>query len=146
MNTISANQHITGKAAVICQIYRHATCVLRETLQPRIAEQSAIRQARFRCLPQHLVQMAAMDGKLWHLMPRPNTARFLPDFLAEAIQIAQFTRANANAIQRRQQIKRGQFADGVGQGIDAHTQRLHFRRRFQHGATNAAMMQHQRQR
>ena len=100
MNTISANQHITGKAAAIRQVYRHAMCVLHEIQQPCIAKQSAIRQARFRCLPQNLVQMAAMDGKLRHLMPRPNTARFLPDFLTKAIQIAQFTRANANRIQR----------------------------------------------
>ena len=90
--------------------------------------------------------MAAMDGKLRYFMPRPNTAQFLPDFLAEAIQITQFTRANANPIQRRQQIKRGQFADGVGQGIDAHAQRLHFRGCFQHRAANATLMQHKRER
>ena len=88
-------------------------------------------------LQQHAVQLAAMDGELRRVEAGVGAAQLAPHHLAEAVGVDQFARADAGAIQRRQQAKRGEFLDRVRQRVDADAEFAQLAHLLEHGAGDA---------
>ena len=97
-------------------------------------------------LQQHAMQLAAMDGELRRVEAGVGAAQFAPHHLAEAVGVDQLARADAGAVQFRQQAECGQFLDRVRQRVDADAEFAQFAHLLEHGASDAGLMQRQRRR
>ena len=102
---------------------------------------AAGRQAGAGGVPQHALQLAAMDGELRHGVARMHAALLAPDLLAEAVDVDQLVRADADRVQRRQQAEGGEFGDGVRQRVDADAERADRVGLLEHDAGDAALVQ-----
>src|SRR5262245_31692734 len=71
------------------------------------------------CLIEHPLQLATMDGKLRIIITSLETARFTPEFLAEAVGVDQLRGANRDAIERLQEAEICQFLNRVWERVDA---------------------------
>ena len=97
--------------------------------QPPISARCRCTETFGRCLPQHGVQPAAMDGELRHVVAGVQASRLRPDRLPEMVGIGQLPRPYADRVQTGQQIQGREFADRMRQRIDADTQGSSSRRR-----------------
>ena len=87
-----------------------------------------------------------MDGELRRVEAGIGAAQLAPHHLAEAVGVDQFARADAGAIERRQQAERGQFLDRVRQRVDADAEFAQLAHLLEHGAGDADLVQRQRRR
>lgn len=122
---------------------RYARLVLDETGKPQPGQHRVRSHALDHRVVKHLLEPAAMDGKLGVLVACVHAAKLAPDLLALAGQVTQFPCSQPHLVETRQQSQFGELGDGVGQGVDADTHFAHLRGLFDHLAGDAARVQHQ---
>ncbi len=89
---------------------------------------------------------AAMDRELRHVEAGIEPAQFVPDGLAETVGVEQFVGADGDRVEPLEQAELFEFADGVGQGVDADAEFADLVGLLENLAVDAAGMQHQRRR
>ena len=94
---------------------------------------------------QDLVQVGAMDGEMRVFVAGEAAAGLGEDGLAVPVEIGEFARLDAIALQGRLEAQRGQLPDRVRQHVDADAERPELRRGFVHPTGQAPGMKRQRQ-
>ena len=133
VNAVGADQRLAGQdfpcPGGILERGAYMVGVLDVADQPPIGAQCCLTKTLSRCLPQHGVQPATVDGELRHIVPGVQPARLRPDRLPEMVGIGELPRPYADRVQTGQQIQGREFPDRMRQGIDADTERFRRRRR-----------------
>ena len=151
MDAVGADQRVAlgGErfaAVALFEARLHPVAVFGERHQPAAAAQLVGAEPLAHRIQQHGVQLAAMDGELRRVEAGVGAAQFAPHHLAEAVGIDQLARADAGAVERRQQAQRRQFLDRVRQGVDADAEFAQLADLLEHGAVDADGVQRQRRR
>lgn len=151
MDAIGTDQHIALglqriAAIALLESGHHAIATIRKRDQAAAGAQRIVAQPCTHRIEQHAMQLAAMNGKLRRIEARVGAAQLAPNHLAEAVGIDQLARANAGAIERRQQAESGKFLDRVWQRVDANAEFAQLAHLLEHGARDTNIMQRQRRR
>jgi hypothetical protein len=112
--------------------------------QPAIGMNPSWAQPFDRRAQQHTVQLATVNADLRGVISGVEAAQFLPNGLAEAIGVDQFTRTDAGGIQGREQAERSEFLDRVRQHVDADAEFAELARLLADFDLDAALMQGER--
>src|SRR5437763_17074673 len=116
MNAVGAYQNIATHgldvaACAIEEICRDTALVLREGAQPASGVDRISSQPFLHGAVDHALQLAAVNRKLRHIMTAIKTARFLPHFLAMAIEIIKHVGADRDVIELLQQPQAREFTN-----------------------------------
>ena len=86
-------------------------------------------------------ELAAVDAELGGVVAGVGSAQLGPDGLAEAVGEDEFPRADADGVQGREEAEGCEFADGVGEGVDADAEFADGGGLFIDGAGDAGLVQ-----
>ena len=148
MNTVGADQDVAARGlhmvvVAVEEIGGDAAFVLREGDQFAAGMDRFLAEALLHRLMDHALQTAAMNRELRHVEARAITALLAPDFLTVTVEIVQLIGADGDGIEPVEQTEAGEFADRVGQRVDANTEFADRICLFEQLAVDATCPQHQ---
>ena len=148
MDAVGGDQNVAPRSAgrravAVDEMRDHLGFALLEAGQAAAVVDLAA-QPLARRLVQHAVQPAAVDRELRHREAGIQAARLAPHDLAEAVGVEQLPGADGDGVQPVEQAEPGKLLDRMRQGVDADADLPRLGRLLEHGAADAARLQHQR--
>src|SRR5580704_1640859 len=148
MNAVGADQDIAAHrldvvAGAIEEVRGHPALVLGEGPELATGVNGFLAEPLLDGLKDHVLQPAAVDRELRHVMAGVDAANVAPDLLAMAIEIIKHVGADGGVVEFLQETEASQFADRMRQRVDADAELADGVGLFEQLAADAARPQHQ---